>query len=71
MSETPQAMLIICIAVQGVWEKDEIRKDDSFKSFEEVFEIAKQQVGAVQVGCKQCLLKTCIFQCLGWKRGSC
>ena len=25
---------------QGVWEKDEVRKDDSFRSFEEVFEIA-------------------------------
>lgn len=26
--------------LQGVWEKDEVRKDDSFVSFEEVFEIA-------------------------------
>ena len=26
--------------LQGVWEKDEIRKDDSFLSFEEVFEVA-------------------------------
>jgi hypothetical protein len=27
-------------AAQGVWEKDEVRKDDSFVSFEEVFQIA-------------------------------
>ncbi|GAB4820162.1 hypothetical protein N2152v2_007208 [Parachlorella kessleri] len=30
-------------SLPGVWEKDEIRKDDSFVSFEEVFEIAAQQ----------------------------
>lgn len=29
--------------LQGVWEKDEIRHDDSFVTFEEVFEIAKEQ----------------------------
>lgn len=27
---------------QGVWEKDEIRKDDSFRAFEEVLELAVQ-----------------------------
>lgn len=26
--------------MQGVWEKDEVRKDDSFKSFEEVLRLA-------------------------------
>lgn len=28
---------------QGVWEKDEIRKDDSFVAFEEVLQLAKEQ----------------------------
>ena len=28
--------------VQGVWEKDEIRKDDSFVTFEEIFDCAKK-----------------------------
>ncbi len=27
---------------QGVWEKDEIRKDDSFTTFEEIFDHAKR-----------------------------
>eukprot|EP00884_Botryococcus_braunii_P018650 jgi/Botrbrau1/5469/Bobra.27_1s0019.2 len=27
----------------GVWEKDEVRKDDSFNAFEEVLEIAREQ----------------------------
>ena len=27
---------------QGVWEQDEIRKDDSFATFEEIFEIAHE-----------------------------
>jgi hypothetical protein len=25
---------------QGVWERDEIRKDDSFVTFEEIFKLA-------------------------------
>jgi len=29
--------------LQGVWEKDEIRKDDSFITFEEILQIAQQQ----------------------------
>jgi double-strand break repair protein MRE11 len=29
--------------LQGVWEKDEIRKDDSFVTFEEILQIAQQQ----------------------------
>ncbi len=29
--------------MQGVWEKDEIRKDDSFITFEEILQIAQQQ----------------------------
>ncbi len=29
--------------MQGVWEKDEIRKDDSFVTFEEILQIAQQQ----------------------------
>lgn len=29
--------------MQGVWEKDEIRKDDSFTTFEEIFELAIHQ----------------------------
>jgi double-strand break repair protein MRE11 len=37
--------------MQGVWEKDEIRKDDSFDSFEEVLQMAVQQnVDAVILG---------------------
>lgn len=28
--------------LQGVWENDPVRKDDSFRTFEEIFEIAKQ-----------------------------
>ena len=28
---------------QGAWEKDEVRKHDSFDAFEEVFEIADAQ----------------------------
>ena len=32
-----------CHGVQGVWEKDEIRKDDSFTAFEEIFELAITQ----------------------------
>lgn len=28
--------------MQGVWEKDEIRKDDSFRAFEEVLKTATQ-----------------------------
>lgn len=27
---------------RGVWEKDELRKDDSFRTFEEVFKIARE-----------------------------
>lgn len=30
-------------SVQGVWENDDVRKDDSFVSFKEVFQIAEQQ----------------------------
>lgn len=29
--------------MQGVWEKDEIRKDDSFLTFEEIFDVAKRE----------------------------
>lgn len=29
--------------MQGVWESDPIRKDDSFETFEEIFKIAKAQ----------------------------
>lgn len=29
--------------VQGVWEKDEIRKDDSFLTFEEIFDVARKE----------------------------
>lgn len=29
--------------LQGAWEKDELRKDDSFVTFEEVFQLAQQQ----------------------------
>lgn len=29
--------------MQGVWEKDEIRKDDSFLTFEEIFDVAKKE----------------------------
>jgi len=29
--------------LQGVWENDEIRKDDSFVTFEEILQIAQQQ----------------------------
>ena len=32
-----------CYGAQGVWEKDEIRKDDSFTTFEEIFELAIHQ----------------------------
>ena len=31
------------LVLQGVWEKDEIRKDDSFVTFEEILQIAQQQ----------------------------
>ncbi len=31
------------LVLQGVWEKDEIRKDDSFITFEEILQIAQQQ----------------------------
>ena len=31
---------LFCCGVQGVWEKDEIRKDDSFTTFKEIFELA-------------------------------
>ena len=31
------------MCLQGVWENDDVRKDDSFNSFEEIFEIAAQQ----------------------------
>lgn len=31
------------LGLQGVWERDEIRKDDSFATFEEIFEIASSQ----------------------------
>jgi hypothetical protein len=30
-------------AVQGAWEKDEIRKDDSFVTFEEIFDLATSE----------------------------
>ena len=37
--------------VQGVWERDPIRKDDSFRTFEEIFQIAKElQVDLVLLG---------------------
>ncbi len=29
--------------MQGVWEKDEIRKDDSFVTFEEIFDMATRE----------------------------
>lgn len=29
--------------LQGVWEKDEIRKDDSFAAFEEILQLAQEQ----------------------------
>ena len=29
--------------LQGVWEKDEIRKDDSFVTFEEILQYAREQ----------------------------
>lgn len=29
--------------LQGVWEKDEIRKDDSFVTFEEILQYAQEQ----------------------------
>lgn len=29
--------------MQGVWEKDEIRKDDSFIAFEEILQLAQAQ----------------------------
>lgn len=29
--------------MQGVWEKDEIRKDDSFVTFEEILQYAQEQ----------------------------
>lgn len=29
--------------MQGVWEKDEIRKDDSFTAFEEILQVASDQ----------------------------
>ena len=29
--------------MQGAWEKDELRKDDSFVTFEEVFQLAHSQ----------------------------
>lgn len=29
--------------LQGVWEKDEIRKNDSFRTFKEIFELANDQ----------------------------
>ena len=29
--------------MQGVWERDELRKTDSFKSFEEILQLAVQQ----------------------------
>jgi double-strand break repair protein MRE11 len=36
---------------QGVWEKDEIRKDDSFNTFEEIFQIAvRLEVDLVLLG---------------------
>ena len=28
--------------LKGVWEKDQVRKDDSFVTFEEVFKVAKE-----------------------------
>lgn len=31
------------IPLQGVWEKDEIRKDDSFVTFEEILQYAQEQ----------------------------
>ena len=31
------------LVLQGVWEKDQIRKDDSFVTFEEILQIAQQQ----------------------------
>ena len=43
-----------CHGVQGVWEKDEIRKDDSFTTFEEIFELAITQ----KVRCL--FMRTCI-----------
>ena len=37
--------------LQGVWEKDEIRKDDSFTTFREIFELAlAQKVDLVLLG---------------------
>lgn len=37
--------------VQGVWEKDEIRKDDSFVAFEEILRLAqKEAVDLVLLG---------------------
>ncbi|KAK9865783.1 hypothetical protein WJX84_006073 [Apatococcus fuscideae] len=41
-----EAILRILIATDnhlGVWEKDELRKNDSFKSFEEILQLAVQQ----------------------------
>jgi hypothetical protein len=36
--------------LQGVWEKDEDRKHDSFRTFEEVLQLARSQV-CVRVRC--------------------
>ena len=39
------------IVVQGVWEKDEFRKDDSFIAFEEILKLAqKEEVDLVLLG---------------------
>ena len=54
--------------LKGVWEKDEVRKDDSFTTFEEVFKVAAEMsVDFVLLGgdlfhdskpSQQCLIRT-------------
>ncbi|BDA49205.1 Double-strand break repair protein MRE11 [Coccomyxa sp. Obi] len=46
MADVSRDLLRILVATDnhlGVWEKDEIRKDDSFLTFEEIFDVAKKE----------------------------
>jgi hypothetical protein len=47
--------------VQGAWEKDELRKDDSFATFEEVFQLAHSQNVSASAWSNLLLAFSCCF----------
>ncbi len=50
--------------MQGAWEKDELRKEDSFVTFEEVFQLAHSQNVSASTWSNPLLAFSCCFSCL-------